>query len=207
LALTSPSGRISSADVMTQMGRMSVARVWKKHRADLPPRFLPMTRWMPPGSLRNRWNHFFEQPVLIGPSDPVSRNRFSNYGTQCHAPPGIEGLLLDHGHVTVVTQDALAGELCVSYLADELLIHFLQPLEEEGFLEVPGFVFKLEPFGLDRGFFLFRIPVLTFEFIVAHFHASGCNAQDGVLAAAELFEECCSVLVGAVVDAHGADLA
>ena len=58
----------------------------------------------------------------------------------------VHSLLLDHGHFAVVTQDALAGELCISDLADEL--PFLQSFEEEGFLEVPGFVFQFESFWL-----------------------------------------------------------
>ena len=56
----------------------------------------------------------------------------------------VHSLLLDHGHLTVVSQDALAGEFCISDLADEL--PFFQSFEEEGFLEVPGFVFELESF-------------------------------------------------------------
>jgi hypothetical protein len=82
-------------------------------------------------------------------------------------------LLLEDRHFAVVSQDALAGEFCISDLADELFIPFFQSFEEEGFLEVPGFVFELESFWLDRGLFLFGIPVLTFEFIVPHFYPSG----------------------------------
>gem|GEM_PF-4704618 len=39
----------------------------------------------------------------------------------------VHSLLLDHRHLTVVSQDALAGEFCISDLADELLIASLQP--------------------------------------------------------------------------------
>jgi hypothetical protein len=49
----------------------------------------------------------------------------------------------------------------------------LQSFEEEGFLEVSGFVFELESFWLDRCFFLFGISVLAFECIVPYLHASG----------------------------------
>jgi hypothetical protein len=56
----------------------------------------------------------------------------------------VHSLLLYHGHFAIVTKDALAGELCISDLADEL--PFFQPFEEECFLEVPGFVFEFESF-------------------------------------------------------------
>ena len=58
----------------------------------------------------------------------------------------VHSLLLDHRHLTVVSQDALAGEFCVSDLANEL--PFFRSFEEEGFPEVPGFVFELESFWL-----------------------------------------------------------
>ncbi len=58
----------------------------------------------------------------------------------------VHSLLLDDGHLTIVSQDALVGEFCISDLADEL--PFFQSLEEESFLEVPGFVFELESFWL-----------------------------------------------------------
>ena len=82
-------------------------------------------------------------------------------------------LLLDHRHLAIVSQVALAGEFCISDLPDELLIPFLQSFEEEGFFEVLGFVFELELFWLDGCFFLFGVPVFAFEFIVPYFHASG----------------------------------
>jgi hypothetical protein len=117
----------------------------------------------------------------------------------------VHSLLLDDRHFTIVSQDALAGEFCVSDLADKL--PFFQSFEEEGFF--PGFVFELESSGFCRRFFLFWESVFTLEFIVAHFHASGWYAQDGVLAAAELFEEFCGVFIGwkAVIDTDGPDLA
>ena len=58
----------------------------------------------------------------------------------------VHSLLLDDGHLTIVSQDALAGEFCISDLADEL--PFFQSFEEEGFLEVPVFVFQFESFWL-----------------------------------------------------------
>ena len=51
----------------------------------------------------------------------------------------VHSLLLDDRHVAIVSKDSLAGEFCIRDLADELL--FFQSFEEEGFLEVPGFVF------------------------------------------------------------------
>ena len=42
----------------------------------------------------------------------------------------VHSLLLDDRHLAIVTQDALAGELCISDLADELLISFFQSFEE-----------------------------------------------------------------------------
>ena len=56
----------------------------------------------------------------------------------------VYSLLLDHRHFDVVMPDARVGEFCVEDPADELLVNFFQSLEEEGFFEVPGFVFKIE---------------------------------------------------------------
>ena len=58
----------------------------------------------------------------------------------------VHSLLLDDRHLAIVSQDALAGELCIRDLADEL--PFFQSFEQEGFLEVPGFVFEPESFWL-----------------------------------------------------------
>jgi hypothetical protein len=71
---------------------------------------------------------------------------FSSLSSSILSKCSFRSLLLDHGHFTVVTQDALAGEFCISDLADELLVPFFQSFEEEGFLEVPGFVFQFESF-------------------------------------------------------------
>ena len=60
----------------------------------------------------------------------------------------VHSLLLDHRHFAIISQDTLAGEFCIRDLTDEL--PFLQSLEEEGFLEIPGFVFELESFLSHR---------------------------------------------------------
>ncbi len=47
----------------------------------------------------------------------------------------VHSLQLNHRHFAIVLQDPLAGEFCISDLADELLIPFFQSFVEEGFLE------------------------------------------------------------------------